>query len=407
VYTEIAVIAAFVFIYSIFAERLEKTPINGAIVYVAFGLICSPLALGILDLNVDGAGIRTFAEFTLAMVLFTDAANANFGVLKSSFRIPQRLLLIALPLTILLGFGFGVVVFDQLPLLEIALLATILAPTDAALGKAVVTNPAVPARIREGLNVESGLNDGICVPVLLIFLAFVAGHAGTEEPASLIFEEFVTEIGVGAAAGIFCLGFGAILFRLVPPHGDVARIWIQVTIPALALMCFATAQSLGGSGFIACFVAGLIGGALMPARKESLLRAAEGVGDALALLTWVAFGAFVAGGITIEFFALDAILYAVLSLTVIRMLPAFLVLTGMGLTVWDKLFLSWFGPRGLASIVFIVIVLNERIPGGETLRTTVVWTILLSVVAHGLTANPLAALYARRQKTGTENTTKA
>ena len=134
----------------------------------------------------------------------------------------------------------------------------------------------------------------------------------------------------------------------------------------------------------------------MREHKKDLLRAAEGTGDTLALLTWVTFGAVVAGNLS-EYFAWDALLYAILSLTVIRMLPVFLVLSRMGLTVSDKLFLGWFGPRGLASIVFIVIVLNENLPGGETLKETVVWTVILSVLAHGLTANPLSALYGARQ----------
>jgi NhaP-type Na+/H+ or K+/H+ antiporter len=172
---------------------------------------------------------------------------------------------------------------------------------------------------------------------------------------------------------------------------------MQVTTPALAMTCFATAQFLGGSGFIACFVGGLIGGAIMREHKEALLRVAEGTGDTLALLTWVTFGAVVASS-ALEYFVWDALVYAILSLTVIRMLPVFLTLTGTGLTVSDKLFLGWFGPRGLASMVFIVIVLNENLPGGETLKQTVVWTVILSIIAHGLTANPLAALYGARQK---------
>lgn len=167
---------------------------------------------------------------------------------------------------------------------------------------------------------------------------------------------------------------------------------MQLSVPAIAMTCFAGAQALGGSGFIACFVGGLVGGVLMREEKEDLLRAAEGTGDTLALLTWVVFGAAVASVAFAEI-SWSAVCYAVLSLTVIRMLPVFLVLSGMGLTVADKLFLGWFGPRGLASIVFIVIVLGENLPGGETLKAVVVWTILLSVIAHGLTANPLAARY--------------
>ena len=395
-YSDLAILAVFVFVYSVIAGRLEKSPLNGAVIFVAFGLLCGPVGFGIIDLDVDAEGIRFLAEITLALVLFTDAANANLGVLKLSFQIPQRLLLVGLPLTILLGFVFGVLIFDQLSLLEVALLATMLAPTDAALGKAVVTNPAVPTRTREGLNVESGLNDGICVPVLFIFLAFAVGSAEGAEPAGLIFHEFATEIGIGAGVGLMCILVGGFLFRVAHGREWISEIWIQATTPAIAMTCFATAQYLGGSGFIACFVGGLIGGAVMREHKEDLLRAAEGTGDTLALLTWVTFGAVVAGS-ALESFAWDAFIYAVLSLTVIRMLPAFLSLTGMGLTVSDKLFLAWFGPRGLASIVFIVIVLNENLPGGETLKMTVVWTVILSVLAHGLTANPLAAIYGARQ----------
>ena len=405
VYSEIAILAAFVFVYSIFAERLEKTPLSGAVIFVAFGIACGPVGFDLIKFDVDAEGIRTLAEFTLAMVLFTDAANADLGVLKSFFRIPQRLLLIALPLVILLGFGLGVVLFDQLSLLEVALLATILAPTDAALGKAVVTNPSVPARIREGLNVESGLNDGICVPVLLIFLAFATGAAGGEGGAGLVVHEFVSEIGIGAVAGIGCILVGTALFWGVRRHGRVGEIWMQATIPAIALTCFATAQFLGGSGFIACFVAGLVAGTSMRQHKHALLLAAEGTGEVLALLTWVTFGAVVAGA-TLEHFSWDVLIYAVLSLTLIRMVPSFVVLAGTGLTVFDKLVLGWFGPRGLASIVFIVIVLNEHLPGGETLRMVVAWTIILSVIAHGATAYPLAALYARRQQSGADELQK-
>ena len=396
-YSDLAILAAFAFVYSVIAGRLEKTPLNGAIIFVTFGLACGPIGLGIIDLDIDAEGIRTLAELTLALVLFTDAANADLRVLKLSFQVPQRLLLIGLPLTILLGFVFGVLVFDQLSLLEVALLATILAPTDAALGKAVVTNDAVPVRTREGLNVESGLNDGICVPVLFVFLAFAAGSAGEAEPTSLILHEFATEIGIGAGVGFVCILLGAFLFRVAHRRGWIGEIWIQVIAPAAAMTCFATAQFLGGSGFIACFLGGLFGGALMREHKKDLLRAAEGTGDTLALLTWVTFGAVVASS-AIEYFAWDALVYAILSLTIIRMLPVFFVLTRMGLSVSDKLFLGWFGPRGLASIVFIVIVLNENLPGGETLKQTVVWTVILSIIAHGLTANPLAALYGARQK---------
>ena len=234
------------------------------------------------------------------------------------------------------------------------------------------------------------------MPVLLIFLAFAIGSDEANAPVTLILHHFAAEIGIGAGVGILCTVVGAHLFRFAHDRGWIGEIWMQVTVPALALTCFATAQSLDGSGFIACFVGGLIAGALVREHKASLLLAAEGTGDTLALLTWVTFGATVAGSV-LEHFAWNALLYAVLSLTVIRMLPVFLSLTGTGLTAADKLFIGWFGPRGLASIVFLVIVLNEHLPGGEILKQTVVWTVIISILAHGLSANPLARLYGARK----------
>ena len=133
-YEILAIMAVFVFLYSITSGGLERTVINGAVVFTAFGLIIGPVGLGFLDLDVSHEGLRLLAELTLALVLFTDASNANLVTLRKVFRMPTRLLLFGLPLTILLGFVVGVFVFDGFSMLEIAILATLLAPNDAALG---------------------------------------------------------------------------------------------------------------------------------------------------------------------------------------------------------------------------------------------------------------------------------
>ena len=399
-YENLAILAAFVFLYSLVCGGLEKTLFNGAIVFTAFGLIFGPLGLGFLTLEVDAELLSLLAELTLALVLFTDASNANLRELKHSFHIPKKLLLIGLPLTILLGFVGGVLIFDGLALFEIALIATMLAPTDAALGKAVVTNEGVPSNIREGLNVESGLNDGICVPILFIFLA-LASSTGAEGSTTMLALRLVTEaIGIGVAVGVGLTFLGVRLLKQFADRGWVTESWRQLPVPALAVTCFAVAQWLGGSGFIACFVGGMLFGGLAKQHKHDLLLAAEGTGDTLALITWVVFGAAVVGQ-SIGAFSWQVVLYSILSLTIVRMLPVFLVLKGMNLTTDEKLFMGWFGPRGLASIVFAVIVLNEHLPGGETISMTVVCTIILSVVGHGLSANPLvASLGARLRKSG-------
>ena len=396
-YETLAILAAFVFLYSTVGGGLERTPINGALVFTAFGLLFGPLGLDLLDLDVGAEGLRTLAELTLAMVLFTDASNSDLGVLKKNIRIPGRLLLVGLPLTIVFGFGVGVVLFGGLTLLEVAILATMLAPTDAALGKAVVSDERVPANLRQGLNVESGLNDGICVPILFVFLGLAvaaSGQGGGEvSPLMLVVEE----IGVGAAVGIGLTLLGTWALRQAAGRGWISETWRQLPVPALAVTCFALAQALGGSGFIAAFVGGLLFGAIAKEHKPKYLLAAEGTGDTLSLITWVVFGAAVVGQ-SIDAFSWQVVLYAILSLTVVRMLPVFLVLGGMNLRSDEKLFAGWFGPRGLASIVFAVIVLNEHLPGGHTIAMTAVCTILLSVILHGLSANPLVAALAAKEK---------
>jgi NhaP-type Na+/H+ or K+/H+ antiporter len=280
--------------------------------------------------------------------------------------------------------------------LEVALLATMLAPTDAALGKAVVTNPNVPPPIREGLKVESGLNDGICVPVLFAFLALAVGSASEDSTLGLALGLFAREIGIGAVVGIVLAGTATmVLARLHRQGGWIGGTWLPVLVPALALLCFATAQALHGSGLIAAFVGGITVALVSPDNKHEWLHAAEATGDTLSLLTWVAFGAAVVGQVMPRI-GWDHVLYAVLSLTVIRMLPMFLSLTGLPLGTDGKLFVSWFGPRGLVSIVFVIIVLDAGLPGGDTLAMTVVCTVILSILAHGLSAIPLARIYGRR-----------
>ena len=183
------------------------------------------------------------------------------------------------------------------------------------------------------------------------------------------------------------------LFPHCAEKGWVTETWQQLSVPSLAVSCFAVAQWLGGSGFIACFVGGMLFGKLAKRHKHTFLLAAEGTGDTLALITWVVFGAAVVGQ-SLGSFSWQVVLYALLSLTAVRMLPVFLVLRGMNLRTDEKLFMGWFGPRGLASIVFAVIVLNEQLPGGRTITMTVVCTIILSIVGHGLSANPLVAALA-------------
>jgi len=399
-YETLTVLAVFVLLYSTIAGAVERSWISGPIVFTLFGLAIGPVGLDLLSLEADREMIKALAEVTLAMVLFTDAAGADIRVLKKTTGLPLRLLLVGLPLTILLGFGAGTLLFDNLSVFAIAVLATMLAPTDAALGKAVVTNDSVPEDVRQGLNVESGLNDGICVPILFVFLALALDQAGDQGPQALATKLVIEEIGIGLAVGLLLTYVTIRLLAIARRRKWLTPTWIQIPVIALALSCFAVAQLLGGSGFIAAFSGGLLV-AVMDAHvprhvKDEFLLASEGTGDTLALITWVIFGSAVVGQ-AITSFSWTIVLYSVMSLTVIRMLPVFIALTGSGIDSQGKLFIGWFGPRGLASIVFAVIVIESELPGSGPLTMTVVCTIVLSILAHGITANPWANAYGRRR----------
>lgn len=393
-YQNLALLAAFLLIYSIFAGRFESRLLNGPLMFMLAGLILGPAYLGILEPRINKDGLKILAELTLAIVLFSDAANADLKVLRAHEGLPLRLLMIGLPLTMLSGWLVGIWLFPQIPLVELAILATLLAPTDAALGKAVVKNPKVPASVREGLNVESGLNDGICVPVLLMFLALLVEEQ-TQSPLSLALELVIEELGIGAITGV-ALTFGAwLLQRYSGKHRWQTPMWSQLTLPGLAILCFATAQASGGSGFIASFVGGLLASYLFTEQKHQLLKASEEFASLLSVITWVVFGALVIPWAWSSF-TWNIWLYAVLSLTVIRILPVLISLAGTGFDFETRLFIGWFGPRGLASIVFAIMILDYPLQASRTLVAVAACTVLLSVLLHGLSANPWVSRLANR-----------
>ena len=385
---ELSILALFAFLYSLIAGRVDRSLVSGPVIFAFSGILMGPLVLGWFDGTAVRNQLRMFADMTLVLILFSDAANVQLSVLKSKIAIPARMLLIGLPGVILLGFGLALVLFDLLSLYEAAILGTILAATDAALGKAVVTDKKLPAWIRTGLNAESGLNDGLCVPFLFIFIAMsleaIAPTGVTIKPLTVVLEE----IGIGLIVGLGLTYVGSLMLRLCLARGWVTEVWKQVTVPALALACFSLAQQWHGSGYIAAFTGGLLFGHLLGDRKHRFVLAAEAIGETLAMLTWLLFGGSVVAGI-IGFVSWQVVVYALLSLTVVRMLPIFLSLSGTDATVRDRLFLGWFGPRGLASIVFAVIVLDSGLPGGELIALVVIVTVFLSLIAHGFSAKPM------------------
>lgn len=393
----VALLAGLIALYAALARRLDRWSITAAIVFTAAGIAFGARGIDVLPLSLDAESTKLLAELTLAVLLFADASTIDARAARRGAALTTRLLLVGLPLTIVLGTVAGALLFPSAGWAVAALLATILAPTDAALGMAVFANRAVPARMRLGLNVESGLNDGIAAPVVGFFLALVVSEegAGTHRWVREALGEIALGVGIGVGVGLV----GGRVLVAARRWGGTTATSEQVGVLALALLAYVGAHAGGGNGFVAAFVGGLALGAVTRGALRDQIEFTETTGQVLTLLVWTLFGALLAAPALLDGLEWQPVAYAVLSLTVVRMLPVALALAGAGLRRETQLFMGWFGPRGLASVVFTllaVIALEGHGDAGHTIALAASWTVLLSVVAHGLTAGPLGRRYGAR-----------
>ena len=381
--------AAVMLAYSAFSSPLSRHGVTSAMVFVLAGAILGAVLGG--SAHVEGHTVERLAELALVFLLFTDAARLDLGVLRHSLGWPGRLLLIGLPLTLVLGFGAGLLLFPELPLASVFLLSAMLCATDAALGQRVVEDPAVPGPVRQALTVESGLNDGIAVPFFLVALDITMAPLEGSLP-SAVAAAIAGQLGWGLLAGVGVGAAGGYLLRAAAER--IQPEWRQPFSLAVALGAYAAAVSLGGSAFIAAFVGGM---AFRLASGRGIVaptRFTAETGQVLAAATWMIFGA-VAILAALPHITWQVIAYAVLSLTVIRMLPVAVALLGSGAPWQTRAFIGWFGPRGLASVVFGLLAFERGTPEATTLITTVAVTVGLSVFAHGFSAKPLVAAFQR------------
>jgi NhaP-type Na+/H+ or K+/H+ antiporter len=390
----LAVVAALVLGYAGVSRRLELSFVSAAMVFVTGGLIAGPEVLGWLDLQIQHEAVRLLAEATLTLVLFADASRIDLRALRREMGLPVRLLGIGLPLTIVAGTVAAAAVITELTWLEALVLAIVLAPTDAALGQAVVTDRRLPSRVRQGLNVESGLNDGICVPLLFIALAAAEADESILTVSGAV-HIVLEEIGYGIVGGVAAGLAAAFLLRLAQRHRLVDEDWEQVIPLAAAGLSYGIAAPIGGSGFIAAFVGGLVFGGLARQGRSDITYLTDATGLTLAGVTFVVFGA-VALGPALHELDWRVVLYAVLSITLLRMAPVWLSLLGSHARPSTVAFVGWFGPRGLASIVFAVLVLEgSQLEHVDLMVVVATVTVALSVYAHGITAVPLTSAYVR------------
>ena len=387
---DLAIVAALVFGWGALSARLERFDVTAPIVFVLAGLLLTHGPLAVLGFTPSDELIKTLAEFTLALVLFSDASRVGLHELRADSGLYLRLLGVALPLTIALGTVLALALMGTSIWLAL-LVGAALAPTDAALGSGMMGNPVVPARIRRLINVESGLNDGIATPFVSVALAGAAGSHAAHGPAAA-----VAELAVGVLVGVAAGGAGGLLVNAARRRGWAAEGFGGAAVLGLAVCAYASAVAVHGNGFIAAFVAGLAFGTASGRRGEPLVPFVEETGALVSLLVWLAFGA-VELVPALESLTWQMVLYAILSLTVIRMVPVLVALTGARLDWATSILVAWFGPRGLASVVFALLALEElgRPAAGSAVALITV-TVVLSIVAHGATAEPLARRYANR-----------
>ena len=390
----LAVIAAGLLLYSLVSGRLQGTLITAPLAFATFGLLVGAGGLDVVQVDVGHTAIHFIAEFTLILVLFADASRFDLNRVRRDHNLPVRMLSIGLPLAIAAGAFVATILFPTVSLWEAALLAALLAPTDAALGQTVVNAKAVPVRIRQSINIESGLNDGIALPAVLLFAALAdSQHGATQAGDWVLFS--LMQITLGPLIGIFVGYVGARSLDVASARGWINEPFQGIAILSLAAISYVSAELLGGNGFISTFIGGMVFGNTLRHPCTFLFEFIETEGQLLMLITFLIFGAALlpealANVSTAHF------VYAGLSLTIIRMIPIAISLIGTGLRLPTQLFLGWFGPRGLASILFVLLILEEsEIPHREEIFSITVITVALSIFLHGLSAAPFAKLYGR------------
>jgi NhaP-type Na+/H+ or K+/H+ antiporter len=389
--SEVTLVGLAIVAFALVSARVGRFAVTMPMVFVTLGALTD--ALGWVELDIETEGVTLVGELTLAVILFGDAVRIDVSAVRRELGLPARLLAFALPLSIILGTGMILVLLPDLDLWEAALVAAVLAPTDAALGQAVIEDDAVPLRVRQGLNVESGLNDGLVVPVVLVLIALVAGESSTD--AGFWGRFVLRQISLGVVIGVTTGAVGAWLVAGADKRQWMEGIYAQLATLALALVAFAAALAAGANGFIAAFLAGLSFGAVTgETLADRLDEYTEDTGRLLAIVALFLFGnLFVNEAISVTTLAIVAC--SIAALTVGRIAPVAVATAGMGASWRTTLFVGWFGPRGLASILFGLLLLEEELSSADELFAIIAWTVVASVFLHGATASWGARAYGR------------
>ncbi|MEW1912577.1 cation:proton antiporter [Kitasatospora sp. NPDC085895] len=387
------------FAWALVAGRLARWSITAPVAMTAAGVVLTVGPHPLVTVSMTTSDAERAVEIILAVLLFTDATAVPKGVVRAHRRLLARLLLVALPLTVLAGVLVGGLLFPSGRWWLVALFAAVTVAVDLAPAAEVIKDSRLPSWLRGVLTVETGLNDGILAPLFLLCLAGADAYGDVPQPTGNPLGDALDAVLRAVVAGALVGRPGGLLLRRAWQAGWTRPSAVRLGILALPLAAYGLGILLDGSGFIAAFVAGLCFAPDVRALPPKALHLVEDVGALLSLALWFVFGELVTQAFTGDFDG-RVVAYAALSLTLVRVLPVLLALVGSGLHRADRLMLAWLGPRGMATIVYGLLAFNGLAPvdphAADLVGQLMTMTVLMSLVLHGLTYGPLAARYARR-----------
>lgn len=381
--------------YGLFSKKAENSIITPPMIFVLIGLLVSFFDLELMREGPKGPFVKPLMEFTLVLILFMDGSTVDLKSLMKEKSLPSRLLGIGLPLTMILGALLAMPLFPEIPTLSLVMMAFILSPTDAALGQAVVTGDQVPRKIRQTINLESGLNDGIGLPPILVCIALLSGSSGEGFDSQYWLMFIAKQLILGPIIGIV-IGFASgKLLELAFKRGSITHAYQMLASLAIPVLAYAGAEYLHGNGFISAFTAGMFFGTSVTALRDRVKEFGEASAQVMILFIFLLFGIILIPS-SYPHWDWKVLLYSILSLTVIRMLPVAISLIRSKLDLKTILFIGWFGPRGIASVLYLLMAIITLGPeGNEKIVSIVSLTVLLSIFLHGISAVPLSGIFKR------------
>lgn len=388
------VLTLLVLAYAVVSGLVTRWYVAPALIFIAFGVLLGPFGLGVIEIGSDTAVFTIVAQLALTVILFNQAAELDLGTVLRRGHDSFRLILIGIPLTIGLGTVTALLVLPVMPVWEAVCLAAIVAPLEVTLIEALLQDRRIPERVRHALAMESGCYDGFALAALFAALALASDRSQSESWGWFLFRAEVLSLGAGAVVGII----GGLLIARSFQRGWIDDTWAQLATVAVALLCFQVGEMFHGSGFVAAFAGGIAYAVVAQRTGADVPRqVADAAGHLLELLVFAMFGA---AAVIVGWRDADwrVVLFAVLAVFVVRMVAVWLALVRTDVPTRSRLFIGWFGPRGIGTLVLGLLVVHEgAIEQVDLITQTVVVAVTLSLVVHSVTA-PLGIRLVQRDR---------